>query len=333
MDIHVQLKTETQEKIVLNQRKLTCIFNLGQAVYTEFSAHNFRYYQHVQEEGFCRLEHHLLKTGSNGKKSKTVQFNLSMPSDKHLLVICLQGQLQIRKKRRYEQELHLKAEQLTLINAGCGEYQLRLPSSFTEFLCIGIAQEAFYYFAPGKTNRLSLLNRNAKRPFQLASSCLFNRKIVKILKNMTKRMSSHPLGKLKELTLKVYCMKIIFAYYELLDTDQNLDFLESLVDRAVQNIRSDLKLKVETDIDKLANEIGCAPELLTNAFKQVKNFTPKQYIREIVLENATEQLVSTNLTCKEIFANTNYIDINSFNRIFKKKYGCTMVEYRKKFSQ
>ncbi len=333
MDIHIQLKTENRVRIVLAQRKLSCEFSPNQAVYTEYIEGKIRYYQHVQEEGFCRLEHHLFKTQSIGKKSKTVQFNLSMPSDKHLMLICLQGHLQIRKKRRHEQELHLKAEQFTLINAGCGEYQLSLSSSFTEFLCIGIAQEAFYYHAPGKINRLSLLHRNAKRPFQLASSCLFNRKIIKILKNMAKRMSSHPLGKLKELTLKLYCMKIIFAYYELLDTDQNIDFLESLVDRAVQNIRSDLKTKVETDIDKLANEIGCAPELLTNAFKQVKNFTPKQYIREIVLENATEQLVSTNLTCKEIFANTNYIDINSFNRTFKKKYGCTMMEYRKKFSQ
>jgi transcriptional regulator GlxA family with amidase domain len=70
---------------------------------------------------------------------------------------------------------------------------------------------------------------------------------------------------------------------------------------------------------------------LQKLFKNETGVSPVTFLRELRLEKARFLLETTFLTMKEIGAAIGMTNTSRFTRDFKKKYGATPTDYRKKF--
>lgn len=84
-------------------------------------------------------------------------------------------------------------------------------------------------------------------------------------------------------------------------------------------------------LDDLASMIGMTPTAFSRFFKTHTNQTLSDYIIDIRLGHAIRSLVDTNMTCSEICYMCGFNNLSNFNRLFKKKKGCTPMEFRDKY--
>ena len=84
----------------------------------------------------------------------------------------------------------------------------------------------------------------------------------------------------------------------------------------------DLKLK------DLANIANMSETAFSRFFKNHTGRTLSDYIINIRLGYATRMLIQTTDSVSEISFNCGYNNISNFNRLFKRKKGCSPSEYR-----
>ena len=89
-----------------------------------------------------------------------------------------------------------------------------------------------------------------------------------------------------------------------------------------ENYMYDIKLK---DLATIANMSDCA---FSRFFKIHTGRTLSDYIIDIRLGYATRMLIDTTQSISEISFQCGYNNISNFNRIFKRKRGCSPSEYR-----
>lgn len=68
-------------------------------------------------------------------------------------------------------------------------------------------------------------------------------------------------------------------------------------------------------------------------FKSVVGVRPMEYIRVLRLEKARRMLINNDINISKIALECGFSDVNYFTRCFRKHYGLTAGEYRKKDSQ
>lgn len=85
------------------------------------------------------------------------------------------------------------------------------------------------------------------------------------------------------------------------------------------------------DLDSFAQRFALSPRTLMRRFKQATGLAPLQYQQRVRVEKAKEQLESTHMHVNQIVWQTGYEDVSSFQRLFKRETGLTMVEYRQRF--
>jgi AraC-like DNA-binding protein len=81
----------------------------------------------------------------------------------------------------------------------------------------------------------------------------------------------------------------------------------------------------------LADLVGMSPVALSRFFKLRSGKTVSEYIIEIRLGHAARLLVDTTNSIAEICYDCGFNNLSNFNRIFKKKKGCTPKEFRENF--
>ena len=92
-----------------------------------------------------------------------------------------------------------------------------------------------------------------------------------------------------------------------------------------ENYMYDIKLK---DLATIANMSDCA---FSRFFKIHTGRTLSDYIIDIRLGYATRMLIDTTQSISEISFQCGYNNISNFNRIFKRKRGCSPSEYRSNY--
>lgn len=84
-------------------------------------------------------------------------------------------------------------------------------------------------------------------------------------------------------------------------------------------------------LEFLASMVGLTPTSFSRFFKSQTNQTLSDYIIDIRLGFAIRSLVDTSMTCAEICYMCGFNNLSNFNRLFKKKKGCTPMEFREKY--
>lgn len=84
-------------------------------------------------------------------------------------------------------------------------------------------------------------------------------------------------------------------------------------------------------VQSIANYFGYNKAYLSNLFSNEVKMTLTQYINNIRLEAARQNLLTTTKTMKEIAYENGFTDEKYFSRIFSRKYQLSPREYRKKY--
>lgn len=85
-------------------------------------------------------------------------------------------------------------------------------------------------------------------------------------------------------------------------------------------------------IDDLAQRARLGPRTFKRRFKEATGETPLSYLQHLRIEEAKQALESTRRQTAQIIWDIGYEDASSFRRLFKRNVGCTMEEYRRRFS-
>lgn len=84
-------------------------------------------------------------------------------------------------------------------------------------------------------------------------------------------------------------------------------------------------------LKELCNQFFINMSYCCELFQKNKNMTFSQYVTQLRLEKACSLLKSSRISVAELCDMTGYKDYFYFNKVFKKKMGCTPAEYRKKY--
>lgn len=84
-------------------------------------------------------------------------------------------------------------------------------------------------------------------------------------------------------------------------------------------------------LEALSSMIGMTPTAFSRFFKTHTGQTLSDYIIDIRLGHAIRNLVDTSMTCSEICYMCGFNNLSNFNRLFRKKKGCTPMEFREKY--
>ena len=84
-------------------------------------------------------------------------------------------------------------------------------------------------------------------------------------------------------------------------------------------------------LEDLAAYAGMTPTSFSRFFKGHTHQTLQDYIIDIRLGHAIRSLVDTNKTSAEICYESGFNNLSNFNMLFKKKKGCSPLEFRAKF--
>ena len=82
-------------------------------------------------------------------------------------------------------------------------------------------------------------------------------------------------------------------------------------------------------VEQLASISGLSVEHMIRLFNKCMGISPLQYINQKRIEKAQLQLLTTNMTVKEISMSLGFVDNSYFTRVFKRVAGKTPNEYRK----
>jgi len=81
-------------------------------------------------------------------------------------------------------------------------------------------------------------------------------------------------------------------------------------------------------LKEVANHVNIHPVHLAQTFRKFHRTTVGNYLRQIRLENARQNLIKTQKTLTEISYENGFSDQSHFTRLFKKEFGITPNEYR-----
>lgn len=84
-------------------------------------------------------------------------------------------------------------------------------------------------------------------------------------------------------------------------------------------------------LEELAELAGMTSTAFSRFFKTHTNKTVQDYIIDIRLGHAIRALVDTSMSTSEVCYSCGFNNISNFNRLFKKKKGCTPMEFRKRY--
>lgn len=102
---------------------------------------------------------------------------------------------------------------------------------------------------------------------------------------------------------------------------------ESLIEPALKYIKNNFNRDIK--LEYLSELCQISPNYFCSLFSKTCHMSFTSYIRDLRLKQACYLLKTTAQTVVSIAVETGYADSGYFNKLFKKKYGCTPAQYRK----
>jgi AraC-like DNA-binding protein len=91
--------------------------------------------------------------------------------------------------------------------------------------------------------------------------------------------------------------------------------------------------KEELGLEQLAGLVGMTPTAFSRYFKQRTSKNISEYIVDIRLGHAARLLIDTADSVSEICWRTGFNTLSNFNRLFRKRKGCSPTEFREKYQK
>lgn len=83
-------------------------------------------------------------------------------------------------------------------------------------------------------------------------------------------------------------------------------------------------------LESIADVVGVHPVTLSRIFKQQTGMNFVRYLVRSRLQHAQSLLLKTDKKINEISEEVGYVDYRYFRTLFKKEFGCTPSEYRRR---
>lgn len=119
---------------------------------------------------------------------------------------------------------------------------------------------------------------------------------------------------------------IIESYIKILFEKYSSDDDDSLINNLKNYINANIEF--DFDISKTADFFHYNKQYLGRLFKSKTGLNIREYINKKRLENATKLLLTTDYSIIDISYRVGFNNVTYFNRLFKKTYGTTPIEYR-----
>ena len=116
------------------------------------------------------------------------------------------------------------------------------------------------------------------------------------------------------------------------DVDRDATHSEVTMDQRVLTVIALMKHdpRQSLPLSRLAQTVNLSPTRLCYLFKAETGTPPARYLRALRMQDATTLLADTFLSVKEIIARVGFTDESHFVKNFKRIYGITPTEYRKR---
>lgn len=270
-----------------------------------------------------------------------------------------------RKKERYDYPLHKHPElELTFMEnctgvqrvvgdsiEECGQYDLALIGSNLEHAWEQRPDEVLVDVAAGKKVReyiiqfspdllgetflaksqmasLARLLENAKR------GIAFGLPVIMRIFNKLDQLSNEAPGFPRVLKLlDVLYQLSLEEDYHLLATTSFASVKTTTDSRRVRKVEEfiDLHFKEEIRLQTVSDIAGMTPTAFSRFFKLRTGRTLSDYIIDLRLGYAARQLVDTTTSVVEICYDSGFNNVSNFNRIFKKRKGCSPSTFRENY--
>lgn len=125
--------------------------------------------------------------------------------------------------------------------------------------------------------------------------------------------------------LKDYLYKTLLEYMNAIESMRTQNE-HPIVKKVCDYINQNLALNIS--LESMAEYVNVSSFYLSKLFKEEKGVTFINFLSDKRLEKSRAMLKDTDLSIKEITAQTGYNDQNYFSRLFKNKFGVSPSEYR-----
>lgn len=134
---------------------------------------------------------------------------------------------------------------------------------------------------------------------------------------------------LNQIGLTYQIMGQLLNNYSVMDNRSNvnvegINILDDAINFMNNNFRKALQIK------DIADHCNMSESYFSHTFKNFMKETPMQYLNQIRVIHSLELLKNSDLTTSNIAINIGFTNVKSFNKEFKKQYGTTPYDYKKK---
>lgn len=152
--------------------------------------------------------------------------------------------------------------------------------------------------------------------------------LVNLVKDLIEYISLDP----SVYQLSVAESKIISIIHYIVD---NLGKKNDSCQLDIEDVVSYMRLNYGNNIglSEVANKFSVTPQYLSHFFREKHGNTFNQELNDIRLYNATKRLTDTLEPIIDVAYDSGFNSIATFNRVFKKHFKITPLDYRKKYSQ
>lgn len=88
---------------------------------------------------------------------------------------------------------------------------------------------------------------------------------------------------------------------------------------------------IDFSIEQLSDDLEVSVNAINQVLKEKVGITFSKYVQQLRFNYVKEQLVTTDLTIKDIIRNSGYLDASNFTRQFRTIFGCTPGQYRTQY--
>lgn len=245
------------------------------------------------------------------------------------IILIIEGTVKLGVNKK---EIELPKGEFYIINTGDVHYFLPSPNS--ERIIIQLDLAIFDDLQCVKENQIDLIRlfNNAQKSSHEWNQKLKQKKIKK-LQDIHQEFTEKDLGFEIAIRAKLYEMVLILyrevPWVEVSDDysskgKKNVMYLKEIYNYLEENYQNNISL------NDVANYIGFTPSYFSKFFKKHHGITFLKYLTQYRLTKVQWRLLNQDLSITEIAYASGFVNLKTFNRIFKSELGLTPTEFRKR---